>query len=60
MTLRHIIWFQGESDVINNWNSAPPYSAANAIAPPALYACQQPALITAWRNVRGGTTLPLC
>ena len=50
LTVSSIVWFQGESDLIDNWNSfEAAYSPLGAILPTSLYACQQKALINAWR-----------
>jgi len=51
MTISNIIWFQGESDLIDNFNSfEEAYGPIGNILPNSLYACQQTALIQSWRT----------
>ena len=51
MTISNIIWFQGESDLIDNFNSfEEAYGPIGNILPNSLYACQQTAMIQSWRN----------
>ena len=51
MSLSNIIWFQGESDLIDNWNSyEEAYGPLGTILPNGLYACQQNAMIQSWRT----------
>jgi len=54
MALSSITWFQGESDLIDNFNSyAASYSPLGSILPISTYACQQRALIEDWREALG-------
>ena len=50
LALSNIIWFQGESDLIDNFNSfEASYGPLGTILPISTYACQQKALVAAWR-----------
>jgi len=54
LTLSSVIWFQGESDLIHNFNSfEAAYAPIGFFLPIGTYACQQKALITAWREAFG-------